>query len=173
MSDMWFQVLSDINIVYVWFITVAYWFLLQQLYFTQEKLLWQKPSWFISFLSITSVYLILTWYKRWYHIFSISSFIWNYHTWSLMYYRGIRVRGTFSYNKNGNYSYQGWFAILTIQSSAVITLYNITWYYMHHCSSWGRIWIRDWIHKRYPIPPPDGQAMGCLLWEVWRKLTAL
>ena len=48
---------------------------------------------------------------------------------------------------------------------------SITWYYLHHCSNWDRIWIRVSINKRHPLPRPNGQAMGCLLWEFrenWR-----
>ena len=25
---------------------------------------------------------------------------------------------------------------------------NITWYCIHHCGDWSRIYIRDWIHKK-------------------------
>ena len=60
-----------------------------------------------------------------------------------------------------------------IHSSAFIIQSNITWYCTHHCRSWGRISIRGWNHKRHPIPRPDGQAMGCLSWIFWRKLTVL
>ena len=28
-------------------------------------------------------------------------------------------------------------------------------------------------HNRHPIAGPHGRAMGCLLWEFWRKLTPL
>ena len=34
---------------------------------------------------------------------------------------------------------------------AVITLSNITWYCVHYCCDWSRIYISDWIHKRHPI----------------------
>ena len=67
-------------------------------------------------------------------------------------------------------------AIITwcnIQSSAVIMRSNIVSYYIKDCRNWRRISNRCWIHKRHPIPHPNGQAMGCLLWMFVRKLTAL
>ena len=42
---------------------------------------------------------------------------------------------------------------------------NIVRYY-RNC---GRISIRCWIHKRHPIPRPDGRVMGCLLWMCWEN----
>ena len=129
-----------------------------------------------------------------------------------------------------------------IQSGAIITRSFITWYYLHHCSNWGRTYRQvsntrrtksqhlkdshavfgeslearcfvenkdvhvvgaaptgdapttsEWLtsllpkvrlilhvlryikmctHKRHPIPHPHRQAMGCLLWGFWWKLTA-
>ena len=61
----------------------------------------------------------------------------------------------------------------SVQSSAVITRFNIVRYYINKYRNWSRIWIRRWIHKRHPIPRPNGRAMGCLLWIFVRKLTAL
>ena len=55
----------------------------------------------------------------------------------------------------------------------IITWYIITWYRIQHCSDWIRTYIRVWTHKRHPIPHPYGWAMGCLLWEIVRKLTVL
>ena len=88
-----------------------------------------------------------------------------------------------------NYTFPGWNKIcaipavsnynistavwVQIQSNAVVTRSNITWYDTHHCRNWGRILIRGWTHKRHPIPRPDGRAMGCHSWIFWRKLTAL
>ena len=64
-----------------------------------------------------------------------------------------------------------------IQLSAVIMQSNITTYCIHHCRNWGRISIRGWTHTRHPIPHPNGQAMGCLLWILFerndRVITAL
>ena len=37
------------------------------------------------------------------------------------------------------------------------------------CRNWGRISIRGCIHKRHPIPRPDGRAMGCLSWIFWPR----
>ena len=68
-----------------------------------------------------------------------------------------------------------WYIPYTIyvQSSAVITRSNITRYCIHHRRKWGRISIRGWIHKRRPIPRPNGRAVGCLLWIFLIKLIAL
>ena len=41
---------------------------------------------------------------------------------------------------------------------------------LHTDRNWGRISIRCWIYKRYPIPNPNGWAMGFFceyLWENW------
>ena len=38
-----------------------------------------------------------------------------------------------------------------------------------HCDHSCRTWIRLETHNRYPIPRPNGRAMGCLLWRYWRK----
>ena len=38
---------------------------------------------------------------------------------------------------------------------------------IHHCSDWGRIWIRVWTHKRHHIHGPNARAMGHLLLEYW------
>ena len=51
-----------------------------------------------------------------------------------------------------------------IQSDAAKTRSNITWYWIHHCSYWGRIQIRVWAHKTHHIARPNGRVMGCLLW---------
>ena len=48
---------------------------------------------------------------------------------------------------------------------------SITWYCIHHFSDWGRIYISVLAHKRHPISHLSGQAMGCLLWGFWKKLT--
>ena len=52
-----------------------------------------------------------------------------------------------------------------------ITLSNIKWLCIHHCTDCNRIQISVSIHKRHPKPRPNGWAMGCLLWWVFRKLT--
>ena len=62
--------------------------------------------------------------------------------------------------------------ICSIQSSVVITRSNIVKYYIHNYRTWSRISIRCWIHKRHPIPRPNGRAMGCFcgyLWENWPR----
>ena len=61
----------------------------------------------------------------------------------------------------------------SMQLSAVITRSNINRYCIHHCSEGGRIGIRSWIYKRHTTPRPNGRAMVCPLWEIWRKLTAV
>ena len=53
--------------------------------------------------------------------------------------------------------------LLWVQSGAVTAQCDITWYCIHHCSDWGRIWTRVWIHKNHLISHPNRQAMGCLL----------
>ena len=60
-----------------------------------------------------------------------------------------------------------------IQSSAVITRFNMIRYCINNCRNRDRISIRCCIHKRHPIARPDGRAMGCLLLIFLRKLTAL
>ena len=60
-----------------------------------------------------------------------------------------------------------------IQSSAVITRSNIVSYCINNCSNSGRISIKCLIHKRHPIPRPNGRVMGCHLWTFFRKFTAL
>ena len=60
-----------------------------------------------------------------------------------------------------------------ILSSAVITRSNIVRCCTNNCRNWGRIWIRFWIHKRNPIPRPNGRAIGSLLRIFVRKVTAL
>ena len=63
--------------------------------------------------------------------------------------------------------------IKDIQSSAVITRSNITWCSINHYSDWGRISITVWTHKTHPIPHPNGQAIGCILLGLGKKLTVL
>ena len=56
-----------------------------------------------------------------------------------------------------------------IQFSAVIARFSIIRYYINNYTNWGRISIRCWIHKRHPIPHPNGRVMGCLLGTFARK----
>ena len=58
-------------------------------------------------------------------------------------------------------------------SAAFIMWYNITGYWVHHCTDWVRMWIRVWIHKRHSIARPLGRDMGCVLWQFGRKLIVL
>ena len=60
-----------------------------------------------------------------------------------------------------------------VQSSAVIKRSNMVRFCINNCRNWDIISIRCWIHKRHPIPRPNGRAMGCLLWIFVIKLTAL
>ena len=48
---------------------------------------------------------------------------------------------------------------LEVQTSAIIMRSNLTKYCTHHCSDWGRIYMKVGTHKRHPIPQPNGQAM--------------
>ena len=57
-----------------------------------------------------------------------------------------------------------------VQSSAVITRFNIVRYYINNYRNWGRILIRCWIHKRHFIPRPNGLAMGCLFVNICGKI---
>ena len=66
----------------------------------------------------------------------------------------------------GGFSHKG-SVMQKLQSNAIVTRSDILRYYINNCRNWGRISIRCWIHKRHPIPRPNGQAMGCLLWENW------
>ena len=56
-----------------------------------------------------------------------------------------------------------------LQSSAVITRCNISWYHIQQRNGNSRIWMRLCIHKRHPISHPYGRAMGCLLWGFWSE----
>ena len=59
-----------------------------------------------------------------------------------------------------------------IQSSAVITRSNLSRYYIRHCDSSGRNWIRYLNHSRHPIPRPHERAMGVYfedLGENWAR----
>ena len=60
-----------------------------------------------------------------------------------------------------------------IQSGAIIAQSNIVRYYINNYRNWGRISVRCWMHKRHPIPCPNGRAMGCFLWIFVRQFTAL
>ena len=61
-----------------------------------------------------------------------------------------------------------------IQSGAVITWYNIIWFFIWY-NSWGQICIRGYmyIHKWHTIPRLYGRAMGCVLWGFGWKLAVL
>ena len=60
-----------------------------------------------------------------------------------------------------------WRVIMT-QSSAVNMRCNSSRFHIWHYDNSGRKWL-----IRHPISRPRGQAMGCLLWGFWGKLTAL
>ena len=61
-------------------------------------------------------------------------------------------------------------SLCQIQSSVVIT-WSSTLYDVQHAAIERE--LRGWTYKRHPIPRPDRQAMGCLLWGFGQKLTAL
>ena len=48
-----------------------------------------------------------------------------------------------------------------IQSSDVMTWYNISWYYIQQCNGISRTWTK--LHKRYPISRPYVRATRSLL----------
>ena len=62
---------------------------------------------------------------------------------------------------------------IMLQSSAIITLSNVTWYYIQYSSYWGRTYLGICIHNRHPISRPYGWRMGCLLRGICRKLEQL
>ena len=47
---------------------------------------------------------------------------------------------------------------------------NIVRYYINNYRNWGRISIRCWIHKRHPIPRPDGRAKGVSFVNICEKI---
>ena len=51
-----------------------------------------------------------------------------------------------------------------IQSSAIITQYNIIRYNIDNYKKCGRTSIRHWINKWHPIPRPNGWDMGCTMY---------
>ena len=55
------------------------------------------------------------------------------------------------------------------QSSAIIMQYNIVGYNINDYRKWGWISARCWIHRRHPIPGPNGQPMQCHLWIFLRN----
>ena len=59
---------------------------------------------------------------------------------------------------------------ILIQSNAVKTQSNVTWYCIHHCRNWGRISISGCTLKSHPISRPDRRAMGCLLWIFFENI---
>ena len=60
---------------------------------------------------------------------------------------------------------------MKLESCAVITRSNITWYYAYYCRDCGRISFRERTHKGHPIPRPDGRAMGYFV-SILEKLIA-
>ena len=61
---------------------------------------------------------------------------------------------------------------LPVQSSAVITRFNIVRYYINEYRNWSRIWIRRWIHKDTPYLALTGEIWGVFcgyLWENWPR----
>ena len=58
-----------------------------------------------------------------------------------------------------------------MQSSAVITRSSIIRYYMNNYRNWGKISIRCWIHKIYPIPRPNGWAFMNICQKIDRVIT--
>ena len=55
-------------------------------------------------------------------------------------------------------------SMLLVESGAAITRPSITWYCIHHCSDWGRIYIRVLSHKIYSIARSNG------LWVVFVRI---
>ena len=56
------------------------------------------------------------------------------------------------------------------QPSAIIIWSNIVRYCINYSRHSSRRAIRCWIHKRHPIPRPNGWAMGWLLWIFLGKI---
>ena len=65
------------------------------------------------------------------------------------------------------------FTVYQIQCGAVITWYNMSWYFTQYCNHSSRTQARLWAHKKHPTPRPHRRDTGCLLWEFWRKITVL
>ena len=47
---------------------------------------------------------------------------------------------------------------------------NIVRYYVRNYRNWGRISMRCWIHKRHPIPRPNGRAMGVSFVDICKNI---
>ena len=61
------------------------------------------------------------------------------------------------------FSQHGWYiekVFIHIQSSAVITQFDIAWYCTQHCRSWGRISIRGLTPTRHPYLVLTGELWG-------------
>ena len=54
-----------------------------------------------------------------------------------------------------------------MQSSAVITRFNTTWYCTHLCRNWGRVSIRVWIPKRHCT---HRASYGMYFGRIWEKI---
>ena len=69
-----------------------------------------------------------------------------------------------------NYWIKSIWILNKLQSSAVLTRSNITWYCIHHCNDWSRIQIRIWIPKIHPIPHPNKGAKGVSFVRILEKI---
>ena len=58
---------------------------------------------------------------------------------------------------------------IKLQSSAIITRSNISWYHKLHCIDSSKNLTSLWTHKRYPIPRPPWGAFGEYLGENWPR----
>ena len=61
--------------------------------------------------------------------------------------------------------------VLVLQSSAIVTLSNLSRYHRRYCDDSNRTQIKLQTHNSHPIA--HGRAMGCVSWGFWRKLTVL
>ena len=60
-------------------------------------------------------------------------------------------------------------AEINIPWSAVITQSNLSRYCIRQCVNINRTYFRLGSYNRHHIARPHGRAMGCLLWEIWKK----
>ena len=58
-----------------------------------------------------------------------------------------------------------------IQMTAVIRRSIIVRYYINNYRNWGRISIRCWIHKRHPMPRPNGVSFVNICEKIDRVIT--
>ena len=123
----------------------------QSVCISQIYVIWRT----ISF-QILNVFMV-----RWKHLLR-TLFSWNGNCQHIKFVRGDVFIIYNGFNEN----------TFIIQSSAVITRFNIVRYYINEYRNWSRIWIRRWIHKDTPYLALTGEIWGVFcgyLWENWPR----